>query len=52
MEELARQVGTTARTLQGFKQRRTVRNSVFRTMADRLGITPEDLLGGNVPGAI
>jgi len=51
MEELARGVGTTARTLQGFKNRRTVRSSVFRTMAKRLGITPEDLLSGNVPGA-
>ena len=50
MEELAREVGTTARTLQGFKKRRTVRSSVFRTMADRLGISPEDLLGGNIPG--
>jgi hypothetical protein len=50
MEELARAVGTTARTLQGFKNRRTVRSSVFRTMADRLGISPEDLLGGNIPG--
>jgi hypothetical protein len=50
MEELARGVGTTARTLQGFKNRRTVRSSVFRTMADRLGISPEDLLGGDIPG--
>jgi hypothetical protein len=51
MEELARHVGTTARTLHGLTRRRTVRNSVFRTMAERLGITPEDLLAGNVPGA-
>lgn len=51
MEELAREIGTTARTLQGFKKRHSVRSSVFRTMANRLGITPEDLLGGNVPGA-
>jgi len=50
MEELARSVGTTARTLQGFKKRRTVRSSVFRTMAERLGISPEDLLGGKIPG--
>ena len=50
MEELARHVGTSARTLQSFKERRTVRSSVFRTMADRLGISPEDLLAGNVPG--
>ena len=50
MEELARGVGTTARTLHGFKKRRTVRSSVFRTMADRLGISPEDLLRGNIPG--
>lgn len=48
MEELARAVGTTARTLQGFKKRRTVRSSVFRTMADRLDISPEDLLAGNL----
>ena len=50
MEELARGVGTTARTLQGFKNQRTVRSSVFRTMANRLGISPEDLLSGNIPG--
>jgi len=50
MEELAREVGTTARTLQGFKKQRTVRSSVFRTMAKRLGISPEDLLNGNIPG--
>lgn len=50
MEELARGVGTTARTLQGFKNRRTVRSSVFRTMADRLGISPEDLVKGDIPG--
>jgi hypothetical protein len=49
MEELAGQVGTTARTVQSLIKRRTVRSSVFRTMADRLGISPEDLLAGNVP---
>jgi antitoxin component HigA of HigAB toxin-antitoxin module len=46
VEELARHVGTTARTLQTFIKRRTVRNSVFRTMAQRLGVSPEELLEG------
>jgi len=50
MEELARDVGTTARTLQGLKTRRTIRSSVFRAMAARLGISPEELLRGNIPG--
>src|SRR5579871_22505 len=49
MEELARHLGTTSRTLQSFRIRRTVRSSVFRTMADRLGVTPEDLLAGKLP---
>lgn len=46
MEELARHVGTTARTLQRFFKMSAVRSSVFRTMADRLGISPEDFLRG------
>jgi len=49
MEELAGHLGTTARTLQNFIKWRTVRSSLFRTMAKRLDISPEDLLGGNVP---
>jgi len=49
MEELARHLGTTSRTLQGLTKTRVVRSSVFRAMAERLGITPEDLLAGKVP---
>jgi DNA-binding Xre family transcriptional regulator len=51
MEELARYLGTTARTLQSLKKQGVVRSAVFRTMAERLGISPEDLLAGNVPGS-
>lgn len=49
VEELARHVGTTARTVQTFIRRRRVRNSVFRTMAGRLGVSPEELLEGKSP---
>ena len=52
MEELARGVGTTARTLQGFKNRRTVRSSIFRTMANRLGIRPKICCRATFPGSI
>lgn len=48
MEELARHLGTTARTAQSFVTRGTVRNSVFRTMAERLEVTPADLLAGKM----
>jgi len=51
MVELARAVGTTARTLQKLFKLREIRSSTFRTMAERLGISAEDLLAGKLLNA-
>ena len=50
LETLAREIGTTARTLNTFSKTHEVRISVFITMAANLNITPEQLLRGEVPG--
>ena len=49
VEQLSIQIGTTARTFQSFCKTSKVRNSVFRTMAERLETSPEDLLKGHFP---
>jgi lambda repressor-like predicted transcriptional regulator len=49
VEQLSIEVGTTARTLQNFFKTSKVRSSVFRTMAERLGTSPEGLLKGQLP---
>ena len=49
VEQLSIEVGTTARTLQSFFKTSKVRNSVFRTISERLSTSPEDLLKGHFP---